>query len=63
MTDIETRVEHYYQAYGMMINGYGSSMDPHRCGDPNEPCVIVRYEREVSPWKQVYKKVIDEHNR
>jgi hypothetical protein len=46
----ETRLTHYYEFYGRTLKGYGPSMDPHRCGDPSEPCRIVTEERTVSPW-------------
>lgn len=50
---IETKTKHQYLFYGRWLDGYGPSMDPHRCGDPSEPCVTITYEREVSEWKQV----------
>jgi len=28
-------------------------MDPHRCGSPEEPCVTITYEREISEWVEV----------
>lgn len=48
----EFEVRHYYQpAVGMYpVKGYGPSMDPHRCGDPREPCVTLKLEREVTDW-------------
>ena len=51
----EVRTEHYFQpAIGMFpVKGYGSSMDPHNCGDPNEPCVKITQEREVTNWETV----------
>lgn len=49
----ETRTEHYFQSYGQVVKGYGSSMDPHHCGDPNEPCVTITQEREVTDWETV----------
>jgi hypothetical protein len=58
MTYFETRKTHTYRAYGMLLPGYGSSMDPHRCGDPDEPCVTVTEQREVSDWKVVKTETI-----
>lgn len=52
---IETKVEHWYYFFGRMLSGHGPSMDPHRCGDPSEPCYKVTYEREVSDWAMVDK--------
>lgn len=49
----ETRVDHVYRLYGRWVRGYGSSMDPHRCGDESEPCTKVTWEREVSPWEVI----------
>ena len=48
----EIVTEHYYQpARGMFpVKGYGPSMDPHRCGHPDEPCITITKEREVSDW-------------
>lgn len=47
---IETKTEHIYLFYGNWVRGYGPSMDPHRCGHKDEPCVTTVFEREVSPW-------------
>lgn len=54
----ETKTEHYYQpAHGMFpVKGYGPSMDPHRCGHPDEPCITVTSEREVTDWEVVSKE-------
>lgn len=49
----ETRHEHHYYFYGRWLSGYGPSMDPHRCGSPEEPCVTITYEREISEWVEV----------
>lgn len=60
MTDenqIETRTTHTYEFYGRIVEGYGPSMDPHRCGAPNEPCRTVTEERTVSPWRVVSEQV------
>ncbi len=46
----ETRTRHYWREYGRTFEGYGPSMDPHRCGHPDEPCVTITEEREVSDW-------------
>lgn len=51
----ETKTEHIYLFYGRWLSGYGPSMDPHRCGHPDEPCITVIYEREVSDWVVVDK--------
>lgn len=53
----ETAKEHFYTAHGVNIRGYGPSMDPHRCGDPTEPCVTYTYERQVSEWELVDAEV------
>lgn len=50
---VETRATHYYQAYGRTFTGYGPSMDPHRCGHPDEPCHTVTEQRLVTPWTVV----------
>lgn len=47
----ETRVTHYFKAYGRTFTGYGPSMDPHRCGDPTEPCWKVIEKRTVTAWE------------
>ena len=54
----EARTEHYYRFYGRVLKGYGPSMDPHRCGDPDEPCWTVTETRKVTPWtrSQVERK-------
>lgn len=49
----ETKEEHYFKSYGHVIAGYGSSMDSHRCGDPDEPCKTIKYTRKVTPWMRV----------
>lgn len=46
----ERRETHYYKFYGRILSGYGPSMDPHRCGDPSEPCSVVVETRRVTPW-------------
>lgn len=46
----EVEVIHYYVFYGKTLTGYGPSMDPHRCGDPTEPCWKVRKTRWVGEW-------------
>lgn len=51
MTYIETRTLHQYYFYGTIQSGYGPSMDPHRCGHPDEPCWTITSTREVSDWK------------
>jgi len=59
MTDdpfVETRTTHHYLFYGRVLTGYGPSMDPHRCGDPTEPCVVITEERTVTPWRVASKK-------
>lgn len=48
----ETRTEHRYKFYGRVLSGYGPSMDPHRCGDPAEPCVTITETRKVTPWRE-----------
>lgn len=53
----ETRTRHLYYFYGRMLSGYGPSMDPHRCGARDEPCVTITEEREVGPWKIVNKTI------
>lgn len=55
---IETNIKHLYYFYGRVLYGYGPSMDPHRCGDPDEPCVTIKMEREVSDWQLVNREVI-----
>lgn len=52
----ETRTTHLYYAYGRLFEWYGSSMDGHRCGDPDEPCITITEEREVSDWKVVKRE-------
>jgi hypothetical protein len=47
----ETRKTHFYNASGVIVKGYGSSMDPHRCGHPDEPCWTITEKRKVTPWK------------
>lgn len=49
----ETRKSHRYFFYGRVLSGYGPSMDPHRCGNPDEPCVTITEQREVSDWEIV----------
>lgn len=49
---IEEETLHYYYFYGTIVSGYGPSMDPHVCGNPDEPCVLVVKEREVSDWSE-----------
>lgn len=49
---LETKTEHTYYFYGKLIHGYGPSMDPHKCGDPNEPCETITYQRSVTPWAE-----------
>ena len=53
----ETKTQHFWFQYGRVFEGYGSSMDPHRCGHPDEPCITVVLEREVSPWVEVSRVV------
>lgn len=48
---IETKTEHWYYFYGRMLSGYGPSMDPHRCGDPDQPCFKITHRREISDWE------------
>lgn len=57
-TEVETRTTHYYEFYGRTLTGYGPSMDPHRCGDPSEPCRVVVEQRAVTPWRVVETRVI-----
>lgn len=52
---IETKTEHYYYFYGRWVSGYGPSMDPHRHGHPDEPCMTLTFQREVSDWELVEK--------
>jgi hypothetical protein len=47
----ETRTDHVYYFYGRIVSGYGPSMDPHRCGDPTQPCRRTTSTRTVSPWR------------
>lgn len=49
----ETKTEHFHAFYGRMVSGYGPSMDPHVCGNTDEPCVTITYERKVTPWREV----------
>lgn len=53
----ETRVEHYFVSYGNLVEGYGSSMDPHICGDESEPCVTLTKTRKVTDWTLTERKV------
>lgn len=47
----EEEIIHYYYFYGRTLEGYGPSMDPHRCGEPDEPCWKVRRTRWVGEWQ------------
>lgn len=47
---IEERRIHYYEFYGRTLKGYGPSMDPHRCGHPDEPCRTEVEQRKVTEW-------------
>ena len=51
---VETRSTHRYLFYGRVLTGYGPSMDPHSCGDPDEPCWVITEARTVSPWVVVF---------
>lgn len=56
--ETETRVSHTYEFHGKTVEGYGPSMDPHLCGDPDEPCRTVTEARTVTPWQVVSEVVL-----
>ena len=52
MSGEETRVEreHRWFEYGRWFPGFGSSMDPHRCGDPGTTCQWRERTVTFGPW-------------
>jgi hypothetical protein len=42
--------EHRWFEYGRWFGGFGSSMDPHQCGDPGTICEWRERTVTVSPW-------------
>jgi hypothetical protein len=59
----EQQKRHYYYFYGTIVSGYGPSMDPHRCGHPDEPCITVVREREISDWSEVSREIKGDYEK
>lgn len=52
----EVRTRHFFETGGRVMEGFGPSMLPHRCGHPDEPCWTVTEVRRVTPWRVTEKK-------